>query len=194
MCWFIQKHTVWDPSRLSVFATHLSIMSRALTALGIEVHLGTEWAIKWAPAGVLVAMLERARRCSTQLRLAWLPWKPILLKRIFVMEGIWICERLLMTLLWQSQTDGAAGRRKHGKGGKEPRRKWERACGRGKQCRRYERQRRSKMRNREKCFAFTLNDPSAEVCCGCGEGVCFALGMSSSSKYKLTAGFTFSWW
>lgn len=138
MCRFIQQHTLWNPSRLFVFATHLSIMSRALTALGIEVHLGTEWAIKWAPAGVLVAMLQSARRCSTQPRLAWLPWKPILLKCIFVMEGIWICERLLMTLLWQSQTDGAAGRREHGKGGKEPRRKWERARGWGKQCRRYE--------------------------------------------------------
>lgn len=35
-------HTLWDPSRLFVFAAHLSIMSRALTALGIEVHLETE--------------------------------------------------------------------------------------------------------------------------------------------------------
>lgn len=39
-----------------VFATHLSIMSKVLTALGIEVHLETKWAIKCSPAGVLVAM------------------------------------------------------------------------------------------------------------------------------------------
>ena len=74
-------------------------MSRALTALGIEVRLGTEWAIKRAPAGVLVAMLQSAQRCSTQPRLAWMPRKPILLKHVLVMEGIWIYERLLMTLL-----------------------------------------------------------------------------------------------
>lgn len=73
MCQFTQKHTEWDPSRLSVFATYLSIMSRALTALGIEVHLGTEWAIKWVPAGVLAAMLQIARQRSSQPCLAWLP-------------------------------------------------------------------------------------------------------------------------
>lgn len=147
MCWIIQKNTIWDSSRLRVFATHLSIMSRAMTALGIEMHLKTEWAIKSAPAGVLVPMLESARRCSTQRYRAWLLWKPILLKRIFIMEGIWLYEHLLMTLLWQSQTDGAAERRKDGKGGKVPerkawwrlnQRKWERACGWGRQCRRYE--------------------------------------------------------
>lgn len=39
------------------------------------------------------------------------------------MEGIWIYEYLLMTLLWQSKTDGAAGREKGGKRGKSQREK-----------------------------------------------------------------------
>lgn len=36
-----------------------------------------------------------------------------------LMEGIWIFERLLMTLLRQSETHGAAGRREEGKRGRE---------------------------------------------------------------------------
>ncbi len=122
ICWFIQKNKLWDPFSLYVIATHLSIMSRAQTALRIEAHLGTERAIKWVPAGVLVVMLQSARQCSTQPCRAWLPLKPILWKCIFVMEGIWIYEYLLMTLLWQSQTDGAAGRGMGGKKGRKPER------------------------------------------------------------------------
>lgn len=34
----------------------------------------------------------------------------------------------------------------------------------------------------KKCFAFTVNDKPAELCCCFGEGVYFALGMHSSSK------------
>lgn len=146
MCWFICKHTIWDPSRLFVFATNLSIMSRALTALGIEVHLWTEWAIKLAPAGVLVAMIQSAQWCSTQPCLAWLPRKPILLKRVFVMEGIWIYEHLLMTLLWKyperwsnREKEGWKGREKARSKGLMERENEKEDVDEEKQCRRYER-------------------------------------------------------
>lgn len=193
MCWFIQKYTAWDPFRLPLsLLPHLSIMSRALTAWGMKVHLGTEWAIKWAPAGVPVVMLRSARRCSTQPRLAWLPREPILLKCFFVMGGIWIYEHLVMTLLWQSQTDGSSREREGWKDRGESQRerawwrlnqgKWERACGQARQCRRYERQRRLEWGTGKSIFATALNDPSAEVRRGCRDGVCFALGMCLSSS------------
>lgn len=49
----------WYVLKALVFVTRLSIMSRILTGLRAEVQLGTKWAIKPTPAGVLVPMLKK---------------------------------------------------------------------------------------------------------------------------------------
>lgn len=82
-------------------------------------QLGTKWAIKPTPTGVLVPMLKKHPTAFDSAPSCMVDLKANSSETLGLMEGIWIFERLLMTLLRQSETHGAAGRREEGKRGKE---------------------------------------------------------------------------